>query len=98
MQPCRPIPAKAIPAGDSWLHDAKFDGYRAQLHKAGSDVVIFSKHGYGLTMRFQTITDLLRALPVKSVIIDAEIVANNRAGVPDFVRVSLNDATWRLAP
>jgi ATP-dependent DNA ligase len=98
IQPCRPIPAKAIPAGDGWLHDAKFDGYRAQLHKVGSDVVIFSKHGYGLTMRFQTITDLLRALPAKSVIIDAEIVAKNRAGVPDFFRVSLNDAPWRLAP
>jgi bifunctional non-homologous end joining protein LigD len=92
IQPCRPIPAKAVPDGDCWLHEAKFDGYRAQLHKVGSDVAIFSKHGYGLTMRFQTITDLLRALPVKSVIIDAEIVANNRAGFPDFFSLHTRSA------
>jgi len=92
IQPCRPIPAKEVPAGEGWLHEAKFDGYRAQLHKVGSDVVIFSKHGYGLTMRFQTITDLLRALPAKSVIIDAEIVANNRAGGPDFFSLHTRSA------
>ena len=55
-------------------------------------MVIFSKHGYGLTMRFQTIANLLRAFPAKSAIIDCEIVANNRAGVPDFFSLHTRSA------
>src|SRR5215472_6655891 len=70
IPPCRPIPAKAVPAGADWLHEAKFDGYRAQLYKIGSDVEIFSKHGHIFTSRFQTIASLLRALSAKSVIIE----------------------------
>jgi len=30
--PCSPIPAKAVPVGDGWVHDVKFDGYRVQVH------------------------------------------------------------------
>ena len=32
--------AKNVPAGDGWLHEVKFDGYRVQAHKAGSRVVL----------------------------------------------------------
>ena len=74
------------------MHEAKFDGYRVQLHKVGSDVEIFSKHGHFFTSRFQTIANLLHALPVNSVIIDAEIVANNPAGFPDFFSLHTRSA------
>jgi hypothetical protein len=33
IQPCSPIRAKEVPAGDGWLHEVKFDGYRVQAHK-----------------------------------------------------------------
>jgi len=36
IKPCGPIRAKAVPAGDGWLHEVKFDGYRVQVHKLGS--------------------------------------------------------------
>jgi len=42
--PCSPIPAKAVPAGDGWVHEVKFDGYRVQVHKVGSRVVMFSRY------------------------------------------------------
>jgi bifunctional non-homologous end joining protein LigD len=41
IQPCSPIRAKEVPAGDVWLHEMKFDGYRVQAHKMGSRVVIW---------------------------------------------------------
>jgi ATP-dependent DNA ligase len=44
IPPCRPIPAKAVPAGDGWVHEVKFDGYRVQAHKMGSRVVLFSRY------------------------------------------------------
>jgi len=42
IPPCSPIRAKEVPAGDSWLHEVKFDGYRMQAHKVGSRVTIYS--------------------------------------------------------
>jgi len=35
IQPCSPIRTKEVPAGDGWLHEVKFDGYRVQAHKVG---------------------------------------------------------------
>ena len=41
-----------MPAGDGWLHEVKFDGYRVQAHKVGSRVVIYSRNGHDFTERF----------------------------------------------
>jgi ATP-dependent DNA ligase len=35
IPPCNPVPAKALPAGDAWLHEPTLDGYRLQIVKAG---------------------------------------------------------------
>jgi len=35
IPPCSPIRAKEVPAGDGWVHEVKFDGYRVQAHKVG---------------------------------------------------------------
>jgi bifunctional non-homologous end joining protein LigD len=85
IEPCSPIAAKAVPTGADWLHEVKFDGYRVQAHKAGKDVVIFSRNGHDFTSRFADIAYLLRDLPARSAILDGELVASNPAGVPDFV-------------
>ena len=42
-------------------HDkqAKFDGWRAQLHKDGDAVTIFSRNGREITGRFKSVRDSL---------------------------------------
>jgi ATP-dependent DNA ligase len=40
IPPCSPIRGKDVPTGDAWLHEVKFGGYRVQVHKVGSRVVI----------------------------------------------------------
>jgi bifunctional non-homologous end joining protein LigD len=76
-----------VPTGADWLHEVKFDGYRVQIHKAGKDVVIFSRNGHEFTTRFDTIAYLLHGLPAKTAILDGEIVASSAAGVPDFAKL-----------
>jgi bifunctional non-homologous end joining protein LigD len=44
-----------LPAGPSWLHEAKFDGYRLQLHKRDKVVTIYTRSGLDWTNRFPTI-------------------------------------------
>ena len=85
IEPCVPVLSRSVPKGSQWQHEVKFDGYRVQVHKAGKDVVIFSRNGRDFTQRFGTMAYLLRELPARSAILDCEIVASNAAGVPDFL-------------
>ena len=51
IPPCSPISAKEVPAGEGWLHEVKFDGYRVQAHKLGTKVVMFSRYAEHTIMR-----------------------------------------------
>ena len=82
--PSVPILAKAPPVGSEWIHEVKHDGWRAQLHKAGDDVVVFTRNGNDATRRFNSVALALAALPVESAIIDAELVACDADGAPNF--------------
>ena len=55
-----------------------------QLHKEGKEVCIHSRNGANFTTRFGVIAHALALLPTKSAILDAEVVATNAAGMPDF--------------
>ena len=78
--PSAPVPRREPPTGLQWLHEVKFDGWRAQLHKSGNEVAIFTRKGHDYTKRFPTIHDSLLALPAASAIIDAEIVVCDSDG------------------
>jgi bifunctional non-homologous end joining protein LigD len=87
IQPCSPIPAKAVPTGDGWVHEIKFDGYRVQAHKVGSTVRLYSRNGHDFTERFPSIAQLLHELPAKAVVLDGEVVASDADGCPNFARL-----------
>ena len=49
--PSAPVLAKGPPTGREWLHEVKFDGWRAQLHLAGGKATVYSRNGVDLTCR-----------------------------------------------
>src|SRR5215471_2496225 len=87
IEPCSPIRAKEVPAGEGWLHEVKFDGYRIQAHKVGSRVIVFSRNGHDFTERFPSIAQLLHELPAKAAVLDGEVVASDADGRPNFARL-----------
>lgn len=93
--PSQPVLRKQPPSGPQWIHEVKFDGWRAQLHKTGEEVVIFTRKGNDYTKFFPAIRDSLLTLPAASAIIDAEIVAYVSDGKPDF-RALTENATGPL--
>ena len=82
--PSAPVLKRQPPLGPQWLHEVKFDGWRAQLHKTGDEVAIFTRKGHDYTKRFPAIRESVLALPADLAIVDAEIVVCDSDGKPDF--------------
>ena len=75
------------PAGDDWLHEIKYDGYRAIAAIGGARVRIFTRSGQDWTDTFAGIAKALQALDVKSALLDGEIVALDEKGRSSFARL-----------
>jgi bifunctional non-homologous end joining protein LigD len=84
IKPMAPTLAKVPPAGPDWLHEVKFDGWRMQLHVEQGDAALYSKNGTDYTKRFSALRDTIVSIPVKSAIIDCELVACDDTGMPNF--------------
>jgi bifunctional non-homologous end joining protein LigD len=61
------------PAGDAWLHEMKFDGYRILARLEQGRVTLSSRSGRDWTDRFPTVADSVRALPVRAALLDGEV-------------------------
>jgi hypothetical protein len=57
---CRPI--TALPAGEKWTFEIKFDGYRCIAVKREREVTLFSRHEKVLSNRFPAIVEALASL------------------------------------
>ena len=74
----------AVPAGNGWMHEIKFDGYRALIAANGSDVTVWTRGGKDWTDKFRPLADALAQLDLPSCLIDGEIIAPDANGNPDF--------------
>ncbi|TPO01276.1 DNA ligase D [Mesorhizobium sp. B1-1-5] len=76
---------KDAPAGEDWLHEVKFDGYRMQAQIAGSEVKLLTRAGLDWTDKFDgPVTGALARLKCRDAIIDGEIVVLADSGVSSF--------------
>ena len=76
---------KAPLAGERWLHEIKFDGYRLEAHIKGGRVRLLTRGGLDWTQKFGgPIVESFKALPVREALIDGELVVENDAGASDF--------------
>ncbi len=73
-----------VPAGNEWMHEIKFDGYRALAAVSGDKVAIYTRSGLDWTDKFAPLAAKLRALDLPPSLIDGEIVAYGKDGNPDF--------------
>ncbi|MBB3348587.1 DNA ligase D [Sphingomonas sp. BK069] len=73
----------AVPSGSDWIHEVKYDGYRALVAVADAQAKVYTRNGLDWTDKFAGIASAAAALPVGSALIDGEIVAF-KDGRPDF--------------
>ncbi|MGC1269527.1 MAG: DNA ligase D [Croceibacterium sp.] len=74
----------AVPAGNGWMHEIKFDGYRALIAASGAQVAVYTRSGKDWTDKFGPLVSAVRALDLPACLIDGEIVAYGADGNPDF--------------
>jgi bifunctional non-homologous end joining protein LigD len=75
---------KAPPAGDDWLHEIKYDGYRMGCAIAPDGVRLTSRNGLDYTAALPEIVAEARALPVTSALLDGEVVVLLEDGRASF--------------
>ena len=73
------------PAGERWIHEIKFDGYRLQARIEAGGVKLLTRSGLDWTGRFgKDVVAALEALPVETALLDGELVVETAAGASDF--------------
>ena len=85
VEPMLATLAKSPPAGDRWLHEIKFDGYRLQARIEDGRVTLWTRSGLDWTEKFGgAVPEALRDLPVRNALIDGELVVENESGASEF--------------
>ena len=79
-----PTLTQVIPGGPDWLHEIKYDGYRTQAHLKEGAATLYTRRGYDWTRRFGTLAQALSGFPVRTAILDGEVVVSDDQGIPDF--------------
>ncbi|WP_375312845.1 non-homologous end-joining DNA ligase [Bradyrhizobium sp. A5] len=82
------------PTGEAWVHEIKFDGYRAQVHLAGGRPRVFTRSGLDWTKKFSEIAGAFAASPISQAIVDGEIVVVHD-GRTDFAELQAELAAGR---
>ena len=77
--------ADAVPTGDGWLHEVKWDGYRAIVTIAGGVAELTSRNGNSLTARFDSVARaVVQAVKTPDCVLDGEVCALDEQGRASF--------------
>lgn len=76
----------AVPDGDEWLHEMKFDGYRILAEKDSRGVRLVTRNGNDWTRKFPQLVAAVEALPFVCVL-DGELCAVDERGVTHFQKL-----------
>ncbi|HEY9504173.1 MAG TPA: non-homologous end-joining DNA ligase, partial [Pyrinomonadaceae bacterium] len=75
------------PAGDAWFHELKLDGYRLLCHVDHGQVKFWTFRRSRGTAKFPVLGKAVKALRLKSAILDGEIVALDTSGRASFQKL-----------
>ena len=83
--------AKTQPGGDNWIHELKLDGYRIQARvqrsRGKATVELLTRTGLDWTHRMKPVAEAVAGLPVKSALLDGEVVVVAKDGTTSFAEL-----------
>ena len=82
----------ALPAGDEWQYEPKFDCFRCLAFKDGGEVDLRSKSGQPFNRYFPEVVAALAEVPAQRFVLDGELV------VPEGDALSFEQLLMRIHP
>ena len=76
--------AENPPDGSAWLSEIKLDGYRFLAAIEDGRVLLLTRNGHDWANRMPSIAAAFKSLPVKSAMLDGELVSLRADGVSTF--------------
>lgn len=77
--------ASAVPEGDNWLYELKYDGYRILAFIEGNSVRLMTRNNNDYTARFHGVTSsLLDWAAGRAMVLDGEMAVTDASGKTDF--------------
>jgi bifunctional non-homologous end joining protein LigD len=73
-----------VPAGNAWLHEMKYDGYRCLIAIGAGRARAYTRSGLDWSDKFAPVVAAAAKLAVGSALIDGEVVVLDAAGKSDF--------------
>ena len=80
-----------------WVYEEKYDGYRILAYKEGARVTLLSRNGNDRTATFAQVAAAVGELSDCTLVIDGEVVAFDRHGIPRFQLLQRGDAAKSFA-
>lgn len=73
-----------VPDGGGWIHETKYDGYRALVSVGGGKAKLFTRSGLDWSEKFPRLIKATARVNVDSALIDGEVVVLDKDGHPSF--------------
>jgi bifunctional non-homologous end joining protein LigD len=86
MRPVEPMLATlaaALPRGEDWTYEVKFDGYRTIAIKSGKRVTLYSRNLKDVTRMYPSVAAAVATVK-HDVVLDGEVIALDEEGRPSF--------------
>ena len=84
LAPMQATAATALPGGDGWAYEVKWDGVRALAHLGADELRVCARRGEDVSGRYPELAAIPAAHAGRELILDGEIVAFDNAGNPSF--------------
>ena len=76
---------RAVPEGEGWLYELKYDGYRILAYVQGDGVRLITRNGNDFTARFPSVAAALADWAAgRAMVLDGEVVIADAEGRTDF--------------
>ena len=87
----------AIPAGDQWIFEPKWDGFRCVVFRDGDEILLQSREGKPLNRYFPEVVEVLRAQLPQRCVLDGELVIATKDGLDfDALQLRIHPAASRV--
>ena len=83
-------------SGQEWLFEPKWDGWRATCSVKDSEARFVSRKRNSLNERFPQLHHVNEAIKANTAVVDGEIVALDKDGLPRFDALRSRRTVWQL--